>query len=76
MKSSDVSHTARTQIQTLEDKLATNTGINNELRADKANLQKQLELVTLRLLSPGVGFWAGLFGKKEQELLSYFEPLA
>jgi hypothetical protein len=65
VKSSDVSHTARTQIKTLEDKLAIYTGINKELQADKANLQKQLELVTLRLLPPRVGFWARLFGKKE-----------
>jgi hypothetical protein len=42
VKSSDVSHTAQTQIKTLEDKLAIYTGINNELRADTANLQ-QLE---------------------------------
>ena len=36
-------------IETLEDKLAIFTGLNNDLKADKENLQKQLELVTLRL---------------------------
>jgi peptidoglycan hydrolase CwlO-like protein len=41
--------TARTQIKTLEDKLAIYTGLNNDLKADKEQLQKQLELVTLRL---------------------------
>jgi hypothetical protein len=32
------------------------------LKADKENLQKQLELVTLRLPPPRVGLWARLFG--------------
>ena len=45
------------------------TGLNNDLKADKENLQKQLELVTLRLPPPKVGFWARLFGgsKKPEE---------
>jgi chromosome segregation ATPase len=50
------------QIKTLEDKLVTSTGIINDLKADKLSLQKQLELVTLRLPAPKVGFWARLFG--------------
>jgi len=58
--------TARTQIKTLEDKLAIFTGLNNDLKADKENLQKQLELVTLRLPPPRVGFWARLFGGKKE----------
>lgn len=58
--------TARTQIKTLEDKLAIFTGLNNDLKADKENLQKQLELVTLRLPPPRVGFWARLFGSKKE----------
>jgi len=36
-----------------------------ELRNDKEQLQKQLELVTLRLPAPKVGFWARLFGSKK-----------
>ncbi|MGZ5521109.1 MAG: hypothetical protein ACXWET_05025 [Halobacteriota archaeon] len=56
----------RTQVKTLADKLAAYTGIINDLRADKENLQKQLELVTLRLPPPKVGFWARLFGGKKE----------
>ncbi len=40
-----------------------------ELRDDKEQLQKQLELITLRLPAPKEGFWSRVFGrgKKEQE---------
>jgi peptidoglycan hydrolase CwlO-like protein len=57
--------TLRTHVKTLEEKLAIYTGLNNDLKADKENLQKQLELVTLRLPPPKASFWARLFGKKE-----------
>jgi hypothetical protein len=57
--------TVRTQVKTLEEKLVIYTGLNNDLKADKEALQKQLQLVTLRLPAPRVGFWARLFGKKE-----------
>jgi peptidoglycan hydrolase CwlO-like protein len=57
--------TVRTQVKTLEEKLAIYMGLNNDLKADKENLQKQLELVTLRLPPPRVSFWARLLGKKE-----------
>ncbi len=42
---------------------------NLELRTGKEQLQKQLELITLRLPAPKEGFWARTFGrrKKEQE---------
>ena len=43
---------ARTQTKNFEDKLATYTGIINDLKEDKAYLQKQLELITLRLPAP------------------------
>ena len=59
--------TARTQIKTLEDKLAIFTGLNNDLKADKENLQKQLELVTLRLPSPRKSIWDRLFGRGPKE---------
>src|SRR5665647_1153177 len=49
----------------LEAELQTEKILSNERKADKENLQKQLELVTLRLPAPKVGFWARLFGKKE-----------
>jgi hypothetical protein len=55
----------RTQVKTLEEKLVIYTGLNNDLKADKEALQKQLELVTLRLPAPRVGFWTRLFGRKE-----------
>jgi phosphosulfolactate synthase (CoM biosynthesis protein A) len=38
--------------------LQTETGLNSELRRDKESIEKQLELVTLRLPAPKVGFWA------------------
>jgi hypothetical protein len=52
-------------VKTLEDKLVIYTGLNNDLRADKENLRKQLELVTLILPTPRLGFWAQLFGGKK-----------
>jgi chromosome segregation ATPase len=57
----------RTQVKTLERELTIYTGLNNDLRADKENLQKQLELVTLRLPAPRVGFWSRIFGRKKEE---------
>ena len=52
----------------LEAELQTEKILSNERKADKDNLQKQLELVTLRLCPPKVGFWSRIFGggrKKE-----------
>lgn len=46
----------------LETLLHTEREITSELRNDKESIQKQLELVTLRLPAPQVGFWARLFG--------------
>jgi DNA repair exonuclease SbcCD ATPase subunit len=59
--------TLRTQVKTLEEKLAIYTGFNNDLKADKETLQKQLELVTLRLPPPRVGFWSRIFGSKKEK---------
>jgi hypothetical protein len=56
-------------VTNLETLLQTEKGLNSELRRDKESIQKQLELVTLRLPAPNVGFWARLFGggrKKEE----------
>jgi metal-responsive CopG/Arc/MetJ family transcriptional regulator len=53
----------------LEAELQTEKILSNERKADKDNLQKQFELVTLRLPPPKVGFWARLLGggrKKEE----------
>ena len=57
------------KVTNLETLLQTERGITSELRRDKETTQKQLELVTLRLPAPKVGFWARLFGggrKKEE----------
>jgi DNA repair exonuclease SbcCD ATPase subunit len=40
--------------------------INRELRTDKEQLQKQLELVTLRLPAPKGSFWSRVFGRKKE----------
>ena len=56
------------KIENLETLLQTEKGLNSDLRRDKESIQKQLELVTLRLPAPKVGFWARVFGggrKKE-----------
>jgi hypothetical protein len=47
--------------------LQTEKGLNSDLRRDKESIQKQLELVTLRLPAPKVGFWARLFGGGKKE---------
>lgn len=57
------------KLTTSEMLLQTERGLNADLRRDKESIQKQLELVTLRLPAPKVGFWARLFGggrKKEE----------
>jgi metal-responsive CopG/Arc/MetJ family transcriptional regulator len=57
------------KVANLETLLQTEKGLNADLRRDKESIQKQLELVTLRLPAPKVGFWARLFGggrKKEE----------
>ncbi len=40
--------------------------LNRELRTDKEQLQKQLELVTLRLPAPKKSFWSRVLGRKKQ----------
>jgi metal-responsive CopG/Arc/MetJ family transcriptional regulator len=50
------------QVTHLETLLQTERGLTSELRRDKESVQKQLELVTLRLPAPKVGFWTRLFG--------------
>lgn len=61
---------AKTQTKNLDEKLVIYSGIINDLKSDKETLQKQLELVTLRLSAPRVGFWGRLFGsgKKKEEV--------
>ena len=43
-------------MKSLDEKLAIYTGLNSDLKADKEILQKQVELLTLRLSAPKVGF--------------------
>jgi len=50
----------------LETLLRTERGFTSELRRDKETMQKQLELVTLRLPAPKVGFWTSMFGRGER----------
>jgi predicted nucleic acid-binding Zn-ribbon protein len=59
----------RQQLANLESTVHTERGHLSELRQDKETLQKQLELVTLRLPAPKVGFWGRLFGggKKKED---------
>jgi chromosome segregation ATPase len=59
----------KAQTKNLDEKLVIYSGIINDLKADKETLQKQLELVTLRLPAPRVGFWSRVFGsgKKKEE---------
>jgi|SRR5665647_896565 len=59
--------TLRSQVKTREEKLAIYTGLNNDLKNDKEDLKKQLELVTLRLPPPKVGFWTRIFGPKKEK---------
>jgi hypothetical protein len=51
--------------------LQTEKGLNSELRRDKESTQKQLELVTLRLLAHEVGFRARLFGGRKKKAINY-----
>lgn len=53
------------KITSLDSTLNTERSHSLELKQDKEQLQKQLELVTLRLPAPKVGFWARLFGSKK-----------
>jgi predicted nucleic acid-binding Zn-ribbon protein len=59
----------RQQVASLESTLHTERGHLSELRQDKETLQKQFELVTLRLPAPKVSFWERLFGsgKKKED---------
>lgn len=51
----------------LEVALQVEKGHSLELKADKETMQKQVELLTLRLPAPKVGFWSRLFGPKKED---------
>jgi chromosome segregation ATPase len=50
----------------LEAALQVEKGHSLELKADKERMQKQVELLTLRLPAPRVGFWSRIFGPKKE----------
>jgi hypothetical protein len=55
-------------MKSLEEKLAIHTGSNINLKTDKEILQKQVELLTLRLPAAKVGFWARLFSSRKKQI--------
>ncbi len=57
----------QTNMKGLEEQLVTHKGIIQGLEKDKESLQKQLELVTLRLPAPKEGFWSRVFGRRKKE---------
>ncbi len=57
----------QSQMQAMQRELQLERDHNLELRNDKEQLQKQLELVTLRLPAPKEGFWSRVFGRKKKE---------
>ncbi len=52
---------SQTKLKSLEEQLVLHKGMIQGLEKDKESLQKQLELVTLRLPTPKEGFWSKLF---------------
>jgi hypothetical protein len=52
------------QLTNSETTLHTEREHQSELGQDRETLQKQLELVTLRLPAPKVGFWSRVLGPK------------
>jgi septal ring factor EnvC (AmiA/AmiB activator) len=58
---------AQKDVKSLSETIVNNAGTINELKADKEYFKKQLELVTLRLPPPRVGFWVRLFGSKKED---------
>ncbi len=55
---------AEKDVSNLTDQLVMHKGQIQSLEKDKENLQKQLELVTLRLPAPKEGFWTRVFGRE------------
>ncbi len=57
---------AQKDVSNLNDQLVMYKGQVQSLERDKEHLQKQLELVTLRLPAPKEGFWARTFGRTKE----------
>lgn len=58
---------AETNTKNLTEQVVDLKGQIQDLKNDKENLQKQLELVTLRLPAPKEGFWSRVFGRRKKE---------
>ncbi len=58
---------AQKDVNNLNEQLVMHKGQIQGLERDKENLQKQLELVTLRLPAPKEGFWARTFGRRKEQ---------
>ncbi len=58
---------SQVKVTALGGQVADLKGQIQDLKDDKRSLQKQLELVTLRLTAPREGFWARIFGRKKKE---------
>jgi phosphatidylinositol kinase/protein kinase (PI-3 family) len=63
------------KLTTSETLLQTEKSLNADLRRDKESIQKQLELVTLRLPAPKVGFWARPMGRDRSQHCQRGSPL-
>lgn len=56
---------AQKDVRNLNEQLVVHKGQIQSMERDKEHLQKQLELVTLRLPAPKEGFWARTFGRRK-----------
>lgn len=54
---------AQKDVRNLNEQLVMHKGLIQSMESDKEHLQKQLELVTLRLPAPKEGFWTRVFGR-------------
>lgn len=58
---------AETNTKNLSEQVVDLKGQIRDLKDDKQQLQKQLELLTLRLPAPKEGFWVRVFGRRRKE---------
>lgn len=57
----------KSNTKNLSEQVVDLKGQIRDLKDDKEHLQKQLELVTLRLPAPREGFWSRVLGRKKTE---------
>ncbi len=58
---------AKKDTKNLSEQVVELKGQLQDLKDDKQNLRKQLELVTLRLPAPKEGFWSRVFGRRKKD---------